>query len=412
MENKAEKIELVDIDSIVGNPKNPNHHPQDQIERLAKLIKNTGFRSPLIISKRSGFLVVGHGRLDAAKKLGLKEVPVIYQDFENEAEEYSFVVADNAIGSWSALDHESIRGSVLEFEDFDVELLGMLDFELIEVEQVEGKCDEDEVPEVIHPITRKGDLWILGNHRLLCGDSTMIDDVERLMGGEKAGILITDPPYNYGSETGCSKSNTGSNQLKDASWDKGFLPSTVPFFDFLSESYSAYIFTSAFLFGETFSIAKEFSDFSGMMCWKKTTYNSNLIKNYPTWNIEPIVYATKGKHTFNYDKSDAKNALLEFAGEHSSRFMGHPSQKPIKMLESIIKNSSNDSAIVLDLFLGSGSTLIACEKTNRKCFGMELDEHYCDVIINRWQNYTGKKAVLESTGQTYEDLKLERQQTE
>lgn len=397
---------LVEVHKLVSNPKNPNKHPDDQIERLAKVIDYQGQRSPIVVSNQSGFVVVGHGRLMAMKKLGWEKVAVNYQDFESEAQEYAHLTADNALAEWATLDLGQINKDFLGLgPDLDIEMLGLKDFIIEPLEKLDPLTDEDEVPEVAHPITVRGDIWLLGNHRLMCGDSTMIDDVEKLMNGERADMLLTDPPYNYGSETNCSKVNTGKSQLKNAEWDRGFSPSQVPFFDFLNNSYSAYIFTSPFLFGETFSIARNFSDFTGMMCWKKTTYNSNLIKKHPTWNIEPIVYATKGDHFFNYKDSEAKNALLEFAGEHFTRFVGHPSQKPIKMIESIVKNSSTQDSLILDLFLGSGSILIACEKNKRNCYGMEMDEKYCDVIINRWQNFTGKKATLESTGQTYEELK-------
>lgn len=414
MQIKSKEIEIVSVGELIHHPKNMNEHSEDQINRLVKLIEYQGFRNPLVVQKGTNLVVAGNGRLMAARKMNLEEVPVTYQEFDSEAQLYAYMTSDNAIASWASLDLAKVNTEMLDLgPDFDIDMLGIKDFVIEPIEKFEAQSDEDEVPEVKHAITRRGDIWLLGNHKLLCGDSTMIDDVEKLMNGEKADLLLTDPPYNYGSETNCSKSNTGDNQLKNAGWDKNFSPSVVPFFDFLNDSYSAYIFTSAFLFGETISIAKEFSDFSGMMCWKKTTYNSNLIKKHPTWNIEPIVYATKGKHVFNYDDSDAKNALLEFAGEHSTRFEGHPSQKPVKMLESIIKNSSVVNSLILDLFLGSGSTLIACEKTNRKCYGMELDEGYVDVICQRWMNYTGRKdCTLEGTGQTYEELKAERDLTQ
>lgn len=143
MEIKAKEVKTVSIDSIIPNPKNPNSHPKEQIERLSKLIKNTGFRSPLIVSNQSGFLVVGHGRLEAAKKLGMKEIPVIFQDFKNEADEYAFLTADNAIGSWSELDLEKIKIETLDFEDFDLEMLGMKNFSILEMAEESSESDSE-----------------------------------------------------------------------------------------------------------------------------------------------------------------------------------------------------------------------------------------------------------------------------
>src|SRR5574343_420122 len=196
IENKAEKIDFVSPEVIVPWDKNANHHSSDQIKRLCKLIEHNGFRDPLIISKRSGFLICGHGRLMAAKKLKLDLVPVIYQDFRDEAEEYQFMVAHNAIAAWAELDLSAVNTEMLDLgPDFDIDLLGIKDFVIEPIEKFEPQADEDDVPEVVHPITKKGDIWILGNHRLMCGDSTMIDDVEKLMNGEKADMVFTDPPY-------------------------------------------------------------------------------------------------------------------------------------------------------------------------------------------------------------------------
>lgn len=389
---KCSNSKVVDVDSLIPNPKNPNKHPEKQIKLLAKIIKHQGQRLPIVVSKRSGFIVSGHGRLEAIKSLGWAECAIDEQEFATEADEYAHMIADNKIAELAEHDDSMMIQDLKDMNfDLDFDLLGMLDFQL-PPDPTKPQCDEDEIPEQVDTRCKRGDVWLLGNHRLMCGDSTMIDDVEKLMNGEKADMLLTDPPYNLASETKCSKRNTGKNQLRDAEWDKFFDPKKVLFFEFLKGSYSAYIFTSGYLFGITFEISKNFSDFCSLLVWKKTTYNSNLIKKHPTWNIEPIVYSTKGNHIFNYDTSDAKNALLEFAGEHQSRFVGHPTQKPVKMIESIIKNSSNDGFSILDLFGGSGTTLIACEKTNRKCYMMELDEKYCDVILTRWEKYTGKLA--------------------
>ena len=211
--------ELIDIKSpkIIPHPDNMNKHPKEQIERLAKLIQYQGQRHPIIISKRSGFIVAGHGRWEAMKLLAKTDnwdqIAVDYQDFESEAQEYAFMTSDNAIAEWAELDLSAVNTKMLDLgPDFDVDLLGIKDFVIEPIEKFEPQADEDEVPDVVHPITRRGDIWLLGNHRLMCGDSTMIDDVEKLMNGEKF-FVYADPPYGI-DVVGGSKSVGGSKIVK------------------------------------------------------------------------------------------------------------------------------------------------------------------------------------------------------
>ena len=199
MQIQAKDIQLVKIETLKPHPKNMHKHSKDQIDRLCKLIEYQGFRNPIIVQKGTDLIVAGHGRILAAKKLKIKEVPVIYQEFESEAQLYSYIVSDNAIGkdSWATLDLSMINTEMLDFgPDFDIDMLGIKDFVIEPIEKFEAQTDEDEVPEVIHPITRRGDIWLLGNHRLMCGDSTMINDVDKLMNSEKADMVFTSPPYN------------------------------------------------------------------------------------------------------------------------------------------------------------------------------------------------------------------------
>ena len=199
MEIRSREIKLVPIEQIVPNPKNPNKHPKEQIERLSKIVDFQGFRIPLIISNRSGFLVSGHGRLEMAKLKGVKELPVMYQDFESDAQEYSFVVSDNEIARWAATDLSMVNTEMLDLgPDFDIDLLGIKDFVIEPIEKFEPQGDEDAVPEVVHPITRRGDIWLLGNHRLICGDSTEIDTYNKLLNGKVVDVVFTSPPYNAG----------------------------------------------------------------------------------------------------------------------------------------------------------------------------------------------------------------------
>ena len=387
IENKAEKIDFVSPDVIVPWDKNANQHSEDQIKRLCKLIEHNGFRDPLIISKRSGFLICGHGRLMAAKRLKLESVPVIYQDFRDEAEEYQFMVAHNAIASWSELDLSAVNTEMLDLgPDFDIDLLGIKDFVIEPIEKFEPQSDEDEVPEVVHPITRRGDVWLLGNHRLMCGDSTMIDDVEKLMNGEKADCYI-DPPYgiSYKSPSGSGLTKRGDYQVIRGD-DQEFDPSF--FLGFFNKIVS---------WGAN-HYASKLPDSAAWLVWDKR--EGDAINNNSDCELAWCSFGGSAR-LFHHKW----NGMIKASEKKDKRL--HPTQKPIALHEWVFNECDLEDNI-FDGFLGSGSTLIACEKTNRKCYGIELDEHYCDVIINRWQNYTGKKAVLESTNQTYEELKVER----
>ena len=396
MEIKAKDIQITPISKLVLNPKNNNKHPKEQIERLVKLIDFQGFRNPVIVSNRTGFVVAGHGRIEAAKKLGLNEVPVIYQDFDNEAQEYAYMTSDNAIASWAELDLGMVNSEMLDLgPEFDIDLLGIKDFVIEPIEKFEPQADEDEVPEVVHPITRKDDIWLLGNHRLMCGDSTMIDDVEKLMNGEKADMVFTDPPYGVDYKGINNDSRGGLGSLLDMAFSN-YLSITKP-------GAAVYCFHSdkcADIFHEKF---RTYFHFSSMLIWVKPS----LVMGQSDYQSkhEPCLYGwnPSGKHLWFSDRKQI--SVWEFGRDKTE---GHTTPKPVEMIVRAIENSSVAASLVCDLFFGSGSTLIACEKTNRKCYGMELDEKYCDVIVNRWQNYTGNKAVLESTKQTYEELKLER----
>ena len=408
MEIKSKEIKIVDIDLLIENPKNNNIHPEDQIERLAKLIKHTGFRNPLVVSNRSGFVLCGHGRIAAAKKAGLKELPVIYQDFNDEAEEYSYMTADNAIHNWSSIDLLKVNTEMLDFgPDFDIDLLGIKDFVIEPIEKFEPQGDEDAVPEVVHPITRRGDIWLLGNHRLMCGDSTMIDDVEKLMNGEKADMVFTDPPYKIQTKGG-TKSDL-SQLLKRQGESIEFIADFNPA-DFLSvlptvfnKNMNSYVFCNKELLPDYLVWARDSGYSFNVLIWKKP--NAIPICDSHRPDIEYLILFRKNAIWNNGLKEVNYSRCLEFGREKGL----HPTMKPVELIENEIKISSNSGSAVVDFFNGSGSTMIACEKANRRYFGIELEEKYCDVSIKRWEQYTGKKATLESTSQTYEELKAERE---
>jgi len=419
---KSKEIKIVDIDSIIPNPKNANQHSIEQIERLRKLIRYQGFRNPLVISNRTGFLAAGHGRLEAAKLEGLKELPVIYQDFKNEAQEYAYVISDNEIARWAELDKQSVYDELKNIEIEDIELLGLEDFEVPTIEELDPQSDEDEVPEVEHPITRRGDIWILGKHRLMCGDSTMIDDVEKLMNGEKADMVFTDPPY------GISVSNKIGEIKNDDSLDV-FRDCMQNLYTYSKNPSHVYIWCSASLIVQSGAIFSEYFELKNIIPSMNTNLTTSIPKYHFRHNYEPCLFGMIGEKSIGFSnrlsvsetslrdsryKGDGKlkvypSLIPELrCSEPNNTSRLHPTMKKVDTICFYIDVSSDEGELVFDLFGGSGSTMIACEATNRKNNSMELDEKYCDVIINRWQNYTGKQATLESTGQTYEELCDER----
>ena len=397
MEIKSDKIEIVSVNSLLPHPKNMHEHSDDQIDRLCKLIEYQGFRNPIIVQKGTNLIVAGHGRLMAAKKLGIKEVPVSYQEFDSEAQMYAYMVSDNAIGkdTWASLDLSKINTEMLDLgPDFDIDMLGIKDFVIEPIEKYEPQTDEDEVPEVVNPITRRGDIWLLGNHRLMCGDSTMIDDVEKLMNGEKADMVFTDPPYGYKYESNYQKKH---EMLKNDDVILDFMPVAN---NFMHSNSCIYICTSHQSVEKWLPLVRDNFNYKNMIVWQKNNWSMGDLRGSFAGQHELILFASKGECKI-IGKRDPDVWKFDRVPPDL-----HPTMKPVELVEYAL--SKFQSGKVVDFFGGSGSTMIACEKTNRKNFTMELDEKYCDVIINRWQNYTGKKATLESTGQNYEELKQER----
>jgi len=394
---QSKDISIVDVDSIVPNPKNANRHSIEQIKRLEKLIKYQGFRNPLIISNRTGFLVVGHGRLEAAKNLGINSLPVIYQEFESEAQEYSYLVSDNEIARWAELDFQSVYEELKELEIDDVDLLGIEDFKLPEIDLLEPQTDEDAVPDVVDPITKRGDVWLLGKHRLMCGDSTSIDDFEKLMSGAKADITFTSPPYNAGKtpkENGKYQNDT-DNKSDDAYREFLNIFTTNCLMN------SEYVFSNIqSLSGNKTALIEHLYDmkdvYADTMIWDKENGQPAMAKNVLNSQFEYV-------HIFS-KKANRSIGSKEFRGTISNLFrMNNMSGKEyskvhkatfrVELPELFLNNFAKKSC--LDPFNGTGTTMIACEKLGLNYFGMELDPLYTDITVKRWEEFTGKKAVLE-----------------
>ena len=377
VEIRSKDIRLVPIGEIKLNPKNRNSHSKEQIDRLAQIIKYQGFRNPGVVSNRTGILIAGEGRYLAAKQLGLEAIPCIFQDFDDETQEFTYGISDNSISSWSELDLSGINADIGDFGPFDLDLLGIKNF-TVDVADKLGECDEDEIPEHVEPRTKLGDLYKLGNHRLLCGDSTSIDAVEKLMDGEKADMVFTDPPYGIGLDK--EGQTIGKSQAYGA----------------VLNDHSNEVAIDAFNLVTGLQVKSIFF-------WGANHF-SNALPSSPCW----IVWDKQGgKHVtyadveLCYSNIDAPARLFTHIWDGFRRDSEkgdkrvHPTQKPVELICEIWKFFDRHCGMaVLDLFGGSGSTLIACEKTNRKAYLMELDPKYCSVIVERWCKYTGQEAYL------------------
>ena len=400
MKVQCAHTEMVDVDLLVPHPLNPNKHGERQIEMLAKIMNHQGWRHPITVSKRSGFIVAGHGRLMAAKKLGWTQAPVDRQEFDTEADEYAHLIADNKIAELAEHDDLKMFDDLKKFPDLDLDLLGIPDFELPMPEIVPG-CDADDVPEALpEPKVVRGEVYILGNHRLMCGDSTTITDVERLMNGEKADMLFTDPPYGVKYDESWRENSSGyfggseKGQLKNddiADWTPAYLLADVSIAYVWHASQFAHVVRQG-LIDSKFQVRQQ-------IIWRKP-FGVLSRQNY-NWQHEPCWYAIKNGCSANWADDNTQTTVWDVENPNHPMSKkgdgdvktGHPTMKPVRLAEIAIRNHIIKS--VLDLFGGSGSTLIACEKTNRKCFMMELDPHYCGVILDRWQKFTGKKAHRE-----------------
>ncbi len=405
-------IEKIDISVLIPYARNARTHSDEQIAQIAGSIKEFGFNNPVLIDKDNG-VIAGHGRLAAARKLGLKEVPCIRLEHLTETQRKAYILADNRIALNSGWEAELLSLELSELLDGGVNLesLGFdadeIDALLNKIEPTEGLTDEDATPEVPQePVTKPGDVWILGKHRLMCGDSTSVDAVDKLMAGQKADMVFTDPPYGVSYEGGHNTKKR--QQIKNDALDGENL--TGLFYGALSVAHTVthdhaafYVWFASGKSVETFAAFSNLSlKLRAVIQWYKVRSGLGAFMSQYIPNCEPCIYAFKEGASPQWFGPTDEKTVWELKKEARNDF--HPTQKPVGLPERAICNSSKSGQIVLDLFGGSGSTLIACEKTGRIARLMELDPKYCDVIVKRWQDFTGKQATLESTGQTYSEL--------
>jgi len=389
-------IEYKSLESLIPYARNSRTHSDEQVAQIAASIREFGWTNPVLIDGNNG-LIAGHGRVMAARKLGIQEIPTIQLAHLTEAQKRALVLADNQLALNSGWDLEMLKLELedLKAEDFNLDLMGFdvdfIDGLLNEIEPTEGLMDEDAVPEIPEePKTKLGDVWILGNHRLMCGDSTSIDAVEALMNGQKADMVFTDPPYGYKYES--------NYQDKHA-----MLLNDDVMLDFAPSAYAAMFENSSIFVCGSFQTISRWIDYvsqhfsyKNLIVWKKNNWSMGDLKGAFAGQHELIIFAHKGR--------------VELLGKRDTDIWSfdrvppdmHPTQKPVDLVEYAMSKVS--SGCVLDLFGGSGSTLIACEKTNRHARLMELDPKYCDVIIKRWQDFTGQKAIHSETGESFDEV--------
>lgn len=406
MDWPADKVERRKIADLIPYVRNSRTHSDAQVAQIAASIREWGWTMPILCDE-VGNVIAGHGRIMAAQKLGIDDVPCMTATGWSEAKRRAYVIADNKLALNADWDKEmlSVEFSELKDMEFDLSLTGFDTDELADLLQepeTEGLTDEDAVPETPEvPVTVEGDVWVLGRHRLMCGDSTSIDAVEKLMDGRKANMLHTDPPY------GVDYEGVPNDHLKDAQLEAFLHDALSCAFSVLAPASNIYVWhadITALEFISAFRSAGFKQARPSTIQWVKPSLTMSQ-GDYHSQN-EPCLYGWK-EGSGRVRVKDRKQTTI-WKCDRTDEAKVHPTMKPVELCQRAIENSSEVNGIVLDLFGGSGSTLIACEKTARDCRMMELDPKYCDVIIKRWQDFTGEQAVLEGTEQTFEELKAER----
>ena len=430
MTNAAQEIKTLQVKDLIPYARNSRTHDDYQVNQIVSSIKEFGFTNPILVDDDNS-IIAGHGRLMAAQKLGLKEVPTINLGYLTDAQKKAYVIADNRLALNAGWDLDMLKLEIDDLGelDFDVDILGFTDDELknILADKNDGLVDEDQVPDVQDEhITKPGDLWILGEHRLLCGDATLDADCNKLMNGQLADLVFTDPPYNVdysGGRTGNINGNDSQNKKeKGYGKIKNDAMSSEQFNQFIADifaNYYSYMKPLACIFvchpdsvseaKITFEVefAKHFKK-SANIIWDKGQAGLGY-QDYRAQH-EPILFGWKqgdGQHYFIGARD--KTTIWRIQKDSTMKYV-HATQKPVALTEEAIINHSKGSDIVADYFGGSGSTLIGCEKSGRKCYSMELDPQYCDVIIRRYQEYTGKDAILKvgDSQTTFKELEDER----
>lgn len=408
-------MEMMPTGQLVPYARNARTHSDDQVAQIAASMAEFGFTNPILIGE-DGVIIAGHGRLMAAQRLGLSEVPVIVLAHLNAAQRRALVVADNKIALNAGWDTEILLEQIelIRADGFDIDLVGFSDDELgellaeIEAPETAGALEgEDDIPEPpAEPVTRPGDLWILGNHRLLCGDSTVATDVERVLAGVTPLLMVTDPPYGVeydpswrNKALGQATTRTGKVLNDDkADWREAWalFPGDV-----------AYVWHGA-LHATTVADSLIACGFNirSQIIWAKDRLI--LSRGDYHWQHEPCWYAVRAKGKGHWAGDRKQTTLWHITSRDQDAETVHGTQKPVECMRRPILNNSSPGQAIYEPFMGSGTTLIAAETTGRTCLGIELNPAYVDVAVERWQNLTGGAAVLEGDGRSFTEISGER----
>jgi DNA modification methylase len=395
----ADKVERRKVSDLIPYARNARTHSDAQVAQIAASITEWGWTTPVLVDE-TGKIIAGHGRIMAARKLGLTEVPVMVATGWSEAQKKAYVLADNQLALNAGWDVDLLKVEVgdLDAEGFNLDLIGFDDKLLADLlaEPSEGLTDQDEVPEApAEPVTVAGDVWVMGKHRLMCGDSTSIDAVDALMAGDKADMVFTDPPYGVEYQ-----SNMRTKSAKfDVLANDDQLMDISPIIEAFSTGW-VFVWTSWKVQTKWIEMFSGFGYPTNIVIWHKPGGGIGDLKKTFSSDYEVALVWHRGAELCG----KRIGSVWTINKDGASTYV-HPTQKPVALAEEAMDKTTNPKAIVLDLFGGSGSTLIAAEKNARVARLMELDPKYCDVIITRWQDFTGQKAVHEATGKTFDEMK-------
>lgn len=425
----ADRVERRDIESLIPYARNARTHSDEQVAQIAASMKEWGWTNPVLVDE-AGMIIAGHGRVMAARKLGLAEVPVMVAEGWTEAQKRAYVLADNQLALNAGWDVEQLSNELKDLKEweFDLSLLGFSDLDALMAEKTEGLTDPDDVPEVPEqPVTVEGDVWLLGKHRLVCGDSTDADTVAKCLNGVEPHLMVTDPPYGVEYDPGwrvsAGQGSAGTAKgkvLNDdrADWREAWalFPGSV-----------AYVWHGGLHAGVVAeSLAASKFELRAQIVWVKT--RPALSRGHYHWQHEPAFYGVRedsdddGWRFIPSHELSAyavkKGVSAEWVGgrkqstvwfiEHLKSGTGHGTQKPVECMKRPIENNSSPGQAVYEPFSGSGTTIIAGEVTGRAVHAIELSPAYVDVAVKRWQDFTGQQATLEGDGRTFEELQDQR----
>ena len=404
----TKELQLVPVDKLIPYINNARTHSPEQVKKLRASLREFGFINPVIVD-RDFNVIAGHGRILAAKEEGITEVPCVFADHLSEAQKKAYIIADNRMAMDAGWDEELLRVEIesLEAADFDPLLTGFDEAELSKLfdEGNETKDDDFDVESELEnpPLTKPGDIWLLGRHRLICGDSTNPTIIDTLMNGKKANLIITDPPYNVNYEGSAGKIK--NDNMDNNAFYEFLLAAFQNTERIMADDASIYVFHAD---TEGLNFRRAFADagfnLSGCCIWKK---QSLVLGRSPyQWQHEPVLFGWKKKGKHKWYAGRKETTIWEY--DKPKKNGDHPTMKPIPLLAYPIQNSSAVNSIVVDPFGGSGSTLIACEQTDRICYTVELDEKFCDVIVKRYIEQVGStndvSVMRDSATLKYEDV--------